>query len=392
MMRRSLAFMVVFAGSLSSIAHAQTGRDWCVQEGLQLNLSGTINSDWSINATSCEGEVFAWALVVDMIFVLGEPCCSNNYVAVYSTLDGPRGKREGCSAFAQEISQNGGLGVADIDWTCTSGQTYVHTESRTFAGSETGSTCGPVDVIDLSLGSAAAGGVKVFEVAGPVLFESDLSVDVEVLLSSGTYPRQSQGAVFVHESVVGPGANSTRKGLYGLKPDGTVSRFGVFTGTGFDPSTITGGYEIVNTTPDTLQVSISGAGSVTYESRFELINAFDGNMDPEVDGDNAIVCYEDRAILYGLLGTSFSGAAYNPRSDLDLDGDVDASDLAIFNQLPCNANWDCSTTPPVLNSADFTAYMQSFAAADPVADVDGSGSLNVADYTAFLNAYAVGCN
>ena len=243
------------------------------------------------------------------------------------------------------------------------------------------------------MGSAVAGGAKAFQVAGAVTLESTLGIDVDVLLSTGITMRQANVALFVHESVVGPGANASRKGLYGFKNDGTVSRLGFFTDSSFDPSTVAGGYTTNNlASPDLFQVGISGAGTVNYESRIEVVGGMDGNMDPVADGDDAIVCYEDRAILYNLIGTVFMNASYLPQADLDLDGDTDTADLQIFNSLPCNANWDCSTTSPVLNTADFTAYLQSFSAADPVADIDGSGNLDVADYTAFLQAYAVGCH
>jgi hypothetical protein len=61
---------------------------------------------------------------------------------------------------------------------------------------------------------------------------------------------------------------------------------------------------------------------------------------------------------------------------------------------PCYANCDTSTTPPVLNVADFTCFLQQFAAADPRANCDSSTAppvLNVADFTCFLQKFAAGC-
>jgi hypothetical protein len=60
----------------------------------------------------------------------------------------------------------------------------------------------------------------------------------------------------------------------------------------------------------------------------------------------------------------------------------------------CYANCDTSTTPPVLNVADFTCFLQKFAAADPYANCDNSTTpptLNVADFTCFLQKFAAGC-
>jgi probable HAF family extracellular repeat protein len=60
----------------------------------------------------------------------------------------------------------------------------------------------------------------------------------------------------------------------------------------------------------------------------------------------------------------------------------------------CYANCDGSTTQPVLNVADFTCFLQRYAAGDSYANCDGSTTqpvLNVADFTCFLQRYAAGC-
>jgi hypothetical protein len=60
----------------------------------------------------------------------------------------------------------------------------------------------------------------------------------------------------------------------------------------------------------------------------------------------------------------------------------------------CYPNCDGSTTAPILNVADFTCFLQRFAAADPYANCDGSTTppvLNVADFTCFLQKFASGC-
>jgi hypothetical protein len=60
----------------------------------------------------------------------------------------------------------------------------------------------------------------------------------------------------------------------------------------------------------------------------------------------------------------------------------------------CYGNCDNSTTPPVLNVADFTCFLQRYAAGDTYANCDNSTTpptLNVADFTCFLQRYAAGC-
>jgi YVTN family beta-propeller protein len=60
----------------------------------------------------------------------------------------------------------------------------------------------------------------------------------------------------------------------------------------------------------------------------------------------------------------------------------------------CYANCDGSTTPPVLNIADFSCFLQKFAAGDPYANCDWSimpPALNIADFACFLQKFAAGC-
>ena len=60
----------------------------------------------------------------------------------------------------------------------------------------------------------------------------------------------------------------------------------------------------------------------------------------------------------------------------------------------CYANCDGSTAAPVLNVADFSCFLQRYAAGDLWANCDGSTSspvLNVADFSCFLQRYAAGC-
>jgi hypothetical protein len=62
---------------------------------------------------------------------------------------------------------------------------------------------------------------------------------------------------------------------------------------------------------------------------------------------------------------------------------------------PCYGNCDGSTATPVLNVADFTCFLQRYAAGESYANCDESTSvpvLNVADFTCFLQRYAQGCN
>ncbi len=80
----------------------------------------------------------------------------------------------------------------------------------------------------------------------------------------------------------------------------------------------------------------------------------------------------------------------------DADGNTggDGSDADFTIGDPCYANCDGSTAAPVLNVADFTCFLQRFAAGEGYANCDGSTAapaLNVADFTCFLQSFAAGC-
>ncbi len=62
--------------------------------------------------------------------------------------------------------------------------------------------------------------------------------------------------------------------------------------------------------------------------------------------------------------------------------------------VPCYANCDGSTNPPVLNVLDLQCFMAAFAAQSPLANCDGSTIapvLNANDFGCFMNKFVVGC-
>jgi hypothetical protein len=74
---------------------------------------------------------------------------------------------------------------------------------------------------------------------------------------------------------------------------------------------------------------------------------------------------------------------------LKLTGDDDCPPAA-----PCYANCDSSSAAPVLNVADFSCFLQRYAAGSAYANCDSSTvapTLNVSDFTCFLQQYAAGC-
>jgi hypothetical protein len=72
----------------------------------------------------------------------------------------------------------------------------------------------------------------------------------------------------------------------------------------------------------------------------------------------------------------------------------DSGSATLTRVYQCPPNCDGSTAPPVLNVADFTCFLQRFAAGETYANCDCSTdppALNVADFTCFLQRFAGGC-
>jgi probable HAF family extracellular repeat protein len=85
-------------------------------------------------------------------------------------------------------------------------------------------------------------------------------------------------------------------------------------------------------------------------------------------------------------GTVISGIGLNP------DGNGEGWIAVIPRE--CYANCDASTTPPILNIADFVCFQQRFAGGDSYANCDGSTApptLNIADFVCFMAQFAAGC-
>jgi hypothetical protein len=75
-------------------------------------------------------------------------------------------------------------------------------------------------------------------------------------------------------------------------------------------------------------------------------------------------------------------------------GSGNTSRAILWSRPLCYANCDYSTAAPQLNVADFTCFLQKFAAGESYANCDGSTTaptLNVADFTCFLQQFAAGC-
>jgi hypothetical protein len=121
------------------------------------------------------------------------------------------------------------------------------------------------------------------------------------------------------------------------------------------------------------QLLACGGGIMRWNSAaWELVGG------PVSAGTWALAEWNDSIVVAGSFeGTSTNGAAY-----------------VAFYGCPCYVNCDGSAGDPVLNVADFTCFINRFAAGDPYANCDGSTAapiLNSLDFTCFINKFAAGC-
>lgn len=100
---------------------------------------------------------------------------------------------------------------------------------------------------------------------------------------------------------------------------------------------------------------------------------------PTVSDDGTLVVYE-------------SGADNRVGSISSTGRDIFLTDLGA--SAWCYANCDGSTTPPVLNVADFLCFQAAYTAGELYANCDGSTAppvINIQDYLCFQAAFAAGC-
>jgi hypothetical protein len=103
-----------------------------------------------------------------------------------------------------------------------------------------------------------------------------------------------------------------------------------------------------------------------------------------------------RVIVLTDLDSDGLFASPGERADYFANTLLAVGDIRQIASLPvvCQANCDLSTTPPVLNVADFSCFLSAFAAGSLYANCDSSTAepvLNVADFSCFLQRFAAGC-
>jgi len=148
----------------------------------------------------------------------------------------------------------------------------------------------------------------------------------------------------------------------------------------------------------------------------DLLRSWDFDEDNEIDADDTACLQElvDAGLSAGLLGDhnqdgvvdcrdtdgtigvapsyfhtthDMGGAQYQIELDADLDGDIDGDDKTAVYWATCRADFNMDG---VVNTQDFLAFGNAWAASDPSADSNGDGTVNTQGYIQFLGLHAAG--
>jgi hypothetical protein len=169
----------------------------------------------------------------------------------------------------------------------------------------------------------------------------------------------------------------------GLDADATTSRLFGLSDTA-PAGSVRGLYEIdLNAQTTTFLAGYPGT-----ETDIDGLAVHDGKAYYVSDGPNTV---QAEFYIYDIATGTQIGSLPSPFTG---SGTFSAAAFIAEGGPACYANCDGSTTPPILNVADFTCFLTKFAALDPYANCDGSTIPpvhNVADFTCFLTKFAAGC-
>jgi hypothetical protein len=132
------------------------------------------------------------------------------------------------------------------------------------------------------------------------------------------------------------------------------------------------------------EVKIFGPGGPALAQYLFQADAWDWNGNSSTVG---VQWNTNRSFQYTYSNTNSAGAQVSDNAVYSV--------VATATAPTCYPNCDHSTSVPFLNVADFTCFLQKFAAADAYANCDNSTTpptLNVADFTCFLQKFAAGCS
>lgn len=165
------------------------------------------------------------------------------------------------------------------------------------------------------------------------------------------------------------------------KADGSLTRFGILAGEAFEPD----GSDNIEAAQDEFVIE-SQSCPESFSLSLET-SVFHSGANPATEFTDCY-CWSFRSALIDRLGAEIGESNYRPEYDLDLDGDIDADDVAILNTLNCNADCECDGD---VDEFDLLCFQSLYAADDPSADIKGDGDLDYFDFLAFQQAAQAGC-
>ncbi|MBY0113580.1 MAG: hypothetical protein K2Y21_12220 [Phycisphaerales bacterium] len=109
----------------------------------------------------------------------------------------------------------------------------------------------------------------------------------------------------------------------------------------------------------------------------------DGNVDRSGDYRR---CGSDLYLLAAGNGASIGSTGYVPEADLDVDGEVGASDYAVLRFIGCPADLNCND---IVDDADFEIFAAAYEDVISIGgDFDGDGLTVDADFEYFAASYS----
>lgn len=186
---------------------------------------------------------------------------------------------------------------------------------------------------------------------------------------------------------------ATTRGVMMLLDGAPAIRLGLFAASEF-ASDNNGNFSAVVDAP--VGGAIQNVESVGARLVIDCFREHDGDIDG--DGNH---CWTDRVLISRALGSTINDPTYRARADFDLDGDVDATDVAVFNSFhdigteltppcgpPCqgDANIDGS-----INFGDITSVLENWGGSGPWGDANRDGTVNSADTTSVLTNWGAPC-
>lgn len=107
--------------------------------------------------------------------------------------------------------------------------------------------------------------------------------------------------------------------------------------------------------------------------------------------ETGVIRPRDYDLIVGLDGVDIDSdlvGEYDPRADMDADGDIDADDADVFLGEYCLGDFNEDGVVDILDVLDF---LDAYGSDEASSDMDEDGVIDILDYLSFLDWYGTGC-